>query len=100
MSIDEAIRQAVREELREALKSFRAPAPATPDELLSVERAAELADVSKATIRRWVEQGLLKRYGSGRALRVRRDEVLSVRPPELEDETDPDAIALKLLKEK
>ena len=96
MSIEEIVELAVQRGVEKALLKLR-PVPSAPDELLSVPRAAELADVSAATIRRWVEQGLLKRYGSGRALRVRREELLNLRPPEAEGEVDIDALAAKLM---
>lgn len=99
MSIEEAIEAAVKRAVEKALLQMR-PATNATDELLSVESAAELADVSKATIRRWIEQGMLKRYGSGRAVRVRREDVLSVRPPEVDPETDVDQLAAQLLSRK
>lgn len=58
------IRRIVREELA-------AHAP-TPDEYLSITRAAQVADVSTRTVRRWIDSGALPGYGHGRARRVRR----------------------------
>lgn len=54
MPIEQAIAEAVQTAVQEALKDLRVP-QSTPDELFSVERVAELAAVSSATIRRWVE---------------------------------------------
>lgn len=58
------VRAEVRLAVREALQ---------PDEFLSPKHAARIADVSPQTIRRWVGQKKLRRYGTGpRVLRVSR----------------------------
>lgn len=64
-AITELVRSIVREELSRAL------APRT-DGYLSVASAAEVADVSPATVRRWIRTGKLPSCGSGKLLRVRR----------------------------
>lgn len=99
VSIEESFAEVVRRVVREELRGLSAPS-ASPDELLSLPRAAELADVSVATIRRWVSQGLLKRYGSSRAIRVRRDEVLSVHPVDSAEPPDVDEVAARLMGKK
>lgn len=66
-------------------------------ELLTVKQAAELAKVSEDTIRDWVNQGLLTRYGSPGAIRIRSDELLNVKPkPTSPDKTESE-MALALL---
>jgi excisionase family DNA binding protein len=40
-----------------------------------VARAAEVAKVNPATVRKWVEEGRLGRYRAGRELRVKRSEL-------------------------
>ncbi len=91
MSMAEEIRAIVREEVRAALREALAdvgraltPVPAE-DGYLSVEKAAELAEVHPDTIRGWVKAGRLPRHHAGRELRVRRSELhafLSAAPNE------------------
>ena len=74
MSIEEVIELAVERGVAKAL------AQRPSDELISVKDAAKLLGVAESTVRLWVEEGLLKRYGSARVLRLRRVEVLNVQP--------------------
>lgn len=67
-------------------------------EMLKIPDAAKLANVSDATIRRWLDEGLLGRYGSARVVRVRRDEILSVKPKSGEHRAPSDVIASLLNK--
>jgi excisionase family DNA binding protein len=63
----ELVRVEVKEQVRAALR---------PDEFLSPKHAAQIADVTPQTIRRWVEKKKLKRYGDGpRIVRVSRLEL-------------------------
>lgn len=78
MSLEETLRQIVREELRAALNER--PAPSAPDELLTTKQAAEVAKVQPATIRAWARGGELKRYGTAKKARWRRSEVLALKP--------------------
>jgi excisionase family DNA binding protein len=81
MSLDEAIRAAVHEEvhplllelvaLREQLASAR-----SANEFLSTKEAAALVHANPATIRGWLSGGL-RSYGQGRLVRIRRDELLA-----------------------
>jgi excisionase family DNA binding protein len=64
------IAEIVREELARALAEL-----ARPDEYLSPRRAAQLADVAPATIRRWIREGRLASTSAGRAIRVCRSEL-------------------------
>jgi excisionase family DNA binding protein len=60
-----------REVIREELVNVTAPA----DSYLSTQDAAELADVSTGTIRRWIREGKLPPHRAGRLVRVRRAEL-------------------------
>ncbi len=86
MLLDEAMRAVlrdemrivVREELRSALDEIRTSAPAaTADEFLSVKKAAALAGVCPSTVRGWLRQEHLKRYGTARLPRIRRAELVA-----------------------
>ncbi len=58
--------------LREELKTAkRVDGP----KYLSPEHAAEIADVEPDTIRDWVKAGRLPRYGAGRGVRVKLDDL-------------------------
>jgi excisionase family DNA binding protein len=95
-SIDEVIREAVQVAVKEAMKDYRSPViNSEQDDLLSITRAAELADVSTSTIKRWMDEGLLKRHGRGRVVRVRRSEVMGIRPQD-ERRTREDRVAKHL----
>jgi excisionase family DNA binding protein len=87
--IDEAIRAAVRDELRAVidaevlplLRHFATPRPETPaierpdKRYISAKAAARLAGVCDETVRNWIRQGRLRRYNAGRMLRVDSDEL-------------------------
>ena len=60
-------RRLVRDLVRAELEAARAPA-----EFLSVQRAAEVADVAAGTIRRWIREGRIEGHRAGRVLRVKR----------------------------
>lgn len=92
MSFEEMLEAACERAVEKVLA--RHHRPASPDELLSPFEAAALAKVAPDTIRRWVQEGLLRRYGSPRKLRVRREEVLSVQPKQAERSTDDVVAAL------
>jgi excisionase family DNA binding protein len=85
MTLDDAIRVAIRGELRAALRedlpellretlAVRAPA-STDSPYLSTARAAKLAGVRPETVRSWIAGGKLPGHRAGRLLRVRRDEL-------------------------
>lgn len=88
-SLREAIYAAVREvlpeviraevmpilnELRDVLSSSPA-ANSNGSEYVSTRRAAEIASVQPATIRRWIADGQLKECRAGRHIRVRLDDL-------------------------
>ena len=80
MSIETAIKDALREVLKEHLNQLKgtvAPAARRPtDELWPVRKAAAVAGVSPWTVRAWIREGQLRSYGRGRLIRLRRSEVL------------------------
>lgn len=91
----------VRREVERVLNAQRE----TPTEkaLLSQAQAAALIDVSVSTIRNWLRDGKLKRYGSGRVVRVARAELLALRGTSAETDgrapaVDADAWASQLLR--
>lgn len=82
MSIEEvirlAVREVVREELRPLLERMEVGRPTAPadDEHLTLAQAAEVAKVHVNTIRRWVEEDLLRARRAGkRKLLVRRSDL-------------------------
>lgn len=60
----------VREEVERQLAEARAPR-----EYLTTTESAALANVSQATVRRWVREGRLEAHGAGRELRILRIEL-------------------------
>lgn len=76
--LEAVIEAAVARGVRQALEQLKPSAE--PVDFLTVAEAGSLAKVSPDTVRRWVKEGLLPAYGSPRRLRVRRDELLRVRP--------------------
>lgn len=96
MSIDDAVRRAVNEavapvldELRSVNAALRHAARGKVErEYLDTDEAAELARVRPATIRAWLKQGRLQRYGSGRRLLIRASEIHELLAPESADPID------------
>jgi excisionase family DNA binding protein len=64
-TLESIVRTVLREELAAALGQ------AKPSEYLAVRDAATRAGVSSATVRRWVRDGKVTRFGEGRIVRVR-----------------------------
>lgn len=77
MNLDETLRTIVREEIRAALREVGGVQPAAT-ELLTITQAAEVANVHRATVQRWLKAGQLQRRGSGRLTRVARSDVMEV----------------------
>lgn len=94
MSIEDAFRRVLEDALgpiHEELRALRAAlheARRGPSshEYLDTDEAADLARVTPATVREWIKQGKLRRYGSGRRLLVRASEIHELLAP---DEADP-----------
>lgn len=93
-----ALRDMVRQIVREELTSALAAVSSQGDGYLPVADAARLASVATGTIRRWIREGRLAGYRAGRLLRVRRgelDELLaSARPPRSVPTPEPSPEAL------
>ena len=70
--------EALREMVRELIEPYLASQPVPADRYLSVPDAAKLLGVSDGTVRSWIRQGKLRRYGCGRVLRVRLSELHDV----------------------
>jgi excisionase family DNA binding protein len=107
MSLEESVRIVVREEMQRVLRQELGAiveavrsAPKTGEiEFLSVAEAAQLAQVSEATVREWMTKGL-KRYGQGRVVRIRRPELLaflSSNPESAAEEMDVEERAVSIL---
>ena len=70
------------EEVRAELRALteRAPGSADGPELLSTAEAAALMRVKQATIRKWITEQRLTAHGTERVLRVKRADLLALRP--------------------
>jgi excisionase family DNA binding protein len=81
VSVDEAIRAAVRDavatELRHAIADKRA-APPSEEGYISIAKAAEIADTHPATIRAWIRSGRLAAGRTGRHYKVLRSDVMQL----------------------
>lgn len=81
-SVDHAIREAVRDVVREEIQLLMRrmgptaqPSTAPASEFLSIADAAELVHVHPATLRGWINEGRLKGHRAGRHHRVKRSEL-------------------------
>ncbi|MBZ4371507.1 helix-turn-helix domain-containing protein [Corallococcus sp. AS-1-6] len=79
----------VRREVERALKALRETPAASRPELLTQADAAALLGVSVSTIRNWLRDRKLTKYGSGKVVRVSRAELLALKASSAE----PDAKA-------
>ena len=86
-SIRQAVRDVVRDELKPIIEDLKRLARPEQDELLRYDKAAEVAKVCAGTIRAWVREKWLKRYGTARVPLVRRSELLELQP--IEQDTGP-----------
>ncbi|NNC17677.1 helix-turn-helix domain-containing protein [Corallococcus exiguus] len=68
--MENLIRRVLREEL--------AATPGTSGDLITVTQAAALVSYGVTSIRRWLSDGTLKRYGEGRSVRISRRQLLDV----------------------
>lgn len=79
MSFEETLRTIVREEVRAALRDHGASATSEPaPELVALGDVKRWVQVSKSTLKEWIRTGKLTRYGEGRIVRVRLDDVRAV----------------------
>jgi excisionase family DNA binding protein len=74
---ERALRQLLREEVDQAVRRAMATGgPTSSGDYISVAEAARIASVTRSTIRAWINEGRLGRYGAGpRVLRVKRAEL-------------------------
>jgi excisionase family DNA binding protein len=77
-SLEDLVRQLVREAVHDELAAFAAdvgPLRNAEDAYLSVAKAARVADVAAGTVRTWIRSGRLTSKRAGRVLRVSRSEL-------------------------
>jgi len=97
--VERVVRPAL-ETLRDDLQAaLAARPPAAAATMLTTSQAAEQMAVSPATVRAWIASGRLRGHGTERALRVRRDELLALRPDvDADEERDIPARALAIVR--
>lgn len=96
MSIEQTLQDLVARQVRAEVR--RVVAEMTrPDEYLSTRSAANFADVTPGTVRRWVKAGKLTRHMAGRVVRVSRIELerLLKSGGATNDEETPEQLAAK-----
>src|SRR4051812_23946650 len=74
--VREEVRAIVREELAAAAPPKTAPAPAAALLYLTPREAAQIANVSGKTLRRWVQDGKLPARSLGRLIRIARADLV------------------------
>ena len=99
----EALATLIEKKVREAVRDELARVPPPGPEYLTVSEAAALVSASPSTIGAWFRDRKLARYGKGRAVRVKRAELLALMDAERErtngkTAADVKAIAQRLLK--
>lgn len=72
-ALEDALRPLVARLVAEELA--KRAAPPSPDEYLRTRDAARLASVTARTLRAWITDGRLTRYGTVREIRIRRSEL-------------------------
>lgn len=90
------VNESMRAMLRELLVEVR---PSLVGDYITVKEAARISGFHPSTIRKWIRMGRLPRHGTGRQLRVRRDELdrlLAADPGG--DERTPEEIADEVLR--
>lgn len=73
-AIYDAVRSAVRDELREQAPARVAGAEPAPD-LVKIGQVKRWVQISTSTVKKWIADGDLKKYGKGRVALVRLDDV-------------------------
>lgn len=76
--LDEAVLDAVREILPWAIEQLELPEPDPAPEILSNRRAREYLDVSKSTLQRWRDSGLLPYSKIEGSIYYRREDLIRV----------------------
>jgi excisionase family DNA binding protein len=74
----EALRDFIRQVVREETAGVRAANEIEPDRFLTVKEAARLSSHPEDTIRKWLQRGTLRNYGRHRAPRVRLGDILNL----------------------
>jgi excisionase family DNA binding protein len=102
MSLELSLKDLVRQAVKDALADLNLkPTEPTSLEFLTLDQAASMTATSKSTIRNWIKANKLKTWGTGRIIRIRRDELeLLMKEPNSwnADETVGDRAASILLK--
>ena len=97
--VERVVRPAVDALRDDVAAALSARPPDAAPAMLTTAQAAELMAVSQRTVRRWLADGRLRAYGTSGALRVRRDELLALRPDLDDDEArDIPARALEIVR--
>lgn len=78
MSLEDSLRQIVREELRDALRDLKGSRAEgrSGAELLSIAQCVALTGYSAGTIRKWRAEDRFTKYGQGRTIRIDKAELL------------------------
>lgn len=75
--LSEAILEEVRSVARAEAERLLEQARELP-RYLSVKRASEVTSYPEDTIRKWLRQGRIKNYGTGRSVRVKLSEIIKM----------------------
>jgi excisionase family DNA binding protein len=85
LTLEGALRALLRDEVRRVLRDELgalvaqvAPQRTSPEEYLSVKRAATIAGVSQGTVRGWIRTGRLPEHRAGRLVRVRHADLVAL----------------------
>lgn len=79
MAWEDDIRRIVREEIRAALADVRGMSPSTSEpDLVALGEVRRWVQVSRSTLKRWIADGALPKFGHGRVVRVRLADVRGV----------------------
>lgn len=76
--LDEAVLDAVREVLPWAISNLDPPEPEPPQEVLSNGQTMEFMDVSKSTLQRWRDKGILPYSKIGSSIYYKREDLIRV----------------------
>jgi hypothetical protein len=86
------VREEIRAAIREELEAIRTPAGSEgPEPITLAEAAAFARHKSAATVKRWIAEGRLSKYGSGRNVTVDRKELVRLLASMGREEREPGA---------